>query len=211
MHGQAYGNGFYFGLSDHVTLGYNREGKPGTAANGPTKRPIVYQSRLARPFTTSFRSCVICACSYAGNGYRRARAGARAVVGEARRVAAAGLAGTTTREAEAEAAAVIRAAPPDFESAPSSLRPRCEPSSWNASPGAGRLVAVTHCILLLSSTHRDEAIRRHNNVHSSQYDFDGRTGDCTNETTSQTLQVNMYACSTMYTAPLNTYRRQGNV
>ena len=23
MHGQAYGNGFYFGLSDHVTLGYN--------------------------------------------------------------------------------------------------------------------------------------------------------------------------------------------
>ena len=31
MHGQAYGNGFYFGLSDHVTLGYNREGKPGTA------------------------------------------------------------------------------------------------------------------------------------------------------------------------------------
>ena len=31
MHGQAYGNGFYFGLSDHVTIGYNREGKPGTA------------------------------------------------------------------------------------------------------------------------------------------------------------------------------------
>ena len=31
MHGQAYGNGFYFGLSDHVTLGYNCEGKPGTA------------------------------------------------------------------------------------------------------------------------------------------------------------------------------------
>lgn len=31
MHGQAYGNGFYFGLSDHVTVGYNKEGKPGTA------------------------------------------------------------------------------------------------------------------------------------------------------------------------------------
>ena len=34
MHGQAYGNGFYFGLSDHVTIGYNREGKPGTALMG---------------------------------------------------------------------------------------------------------------------------------------------------------------------------------
>ena len=34
MHGQAYGNGFYFGLSDHVTLGYNRVGKPGTALMG---------------------------------------------------------------------------------------------------------------------------------------------------------------------------------
>ena len=31
MHGQAYGNGFYFGLSDHVTHSYNREGKRGTA------------------------------------------------------------------------------------------------------------------------------------------------------------------------------------
>ena len=34
MHGQAFGNGFYFGLSDHVTLGYNRVGKPGTALMG---------------------------------------------------------------------------------------------------------------------------------------------------------------------------------
>ena len=31
MHGQAYGNGFYFGLSDHITLNYNTVGKPGTA------------------------------------------------------------------------------------------------------------------------------------------------------------------------------------
>jgi hypothetical protein len=34
MHGQAFGNGFYFGLSDHVTLGYNLVGKPGTALLG---------------------------------------------------------------------------------------------------------------------------------------------------------------------------------
>ena len=31
MHGQTYGKGLYSGLSDHVTLGYNREAKPGTA------------------------------------------------------------------------------------------------------------------------------------------------------------------------------------
>ena len=31
MHGQVYGNGFYFGLSDHITNRYNKEGKPGTA------------------------------------------------------------------------------------------------------------------------------------------------------------------------------------
>ena len=31
MHGQAYGNGFYFGLSDHVTLSYNTEKPKGTA------------------------------------------------------------------------------------------------------------------------------------------------------------------------------------
>tara|TARA_Y100000748_G_scaffold278639_1_gene256468 strand:+ start:537 stop:2678 length:2142 start_codon:yes stop_codon:yes gene_type:complete len=34
MNGQAFGNGFYFGLSDHVTLGYNKVGKAGTALMG---------------------------------------------------------------------------------------------------------------------------------------------------------------------------------
>ena len=28
--GQAYGNGLYFGLSDHITTSYNEEGKEGT-------------------------------------------------------------------------------------------------------------------------------------------------------------------------------------
>jgi hypothetical protein len=34
MHGQVHGNGFYFGLSDHITHGYNTVGKPGTALMG---------------------------------------------------------------------------------------------------------------------------------------------------------------------------------